>query len=249
MTRSRPDRYWRPVAAPGPKAGPTPTGAAGVPSCLLTVPATERASDCRPEASSSAPQHDELATVAAAAERGDPVAIRTLLTTLMPHLLRVVRRVLGAGYPDVEDVVYEAAHAVLDGLPRFRGEGTLRHYACRVAAFTATNARRQNLAQKRSHRLVGIDVELCAARGPCPEQQALNASLTPIVRELVATLPEALAEALTLHVILGYTVQEISQTCDVPMETVRSRLRLARQALRKRVLGNPALLEALEVGS
>jgi RNA polymerase sigma-70 factor (ECF subfamily) len=118
-----------------------------------------------------------------------------------------------------------------------------------VAAFTATNARRQNLAQKRSHRLVGIDVELCAARGPGPEQQTLNASLTPIVRELVATLPEALAEALTLHVILGYTVQEISQTCDVPMETVRSRLRLARQALRKRVLGNPALLEALEVGS
>ncbi len=220
-----------------------------MPSCSLTVPATGQASGCHPEGSSSAPEHDELAAVAAAAKRGDPVAARTLLTTLMPQLLRVVRRVLGPGHPDLEDVVYEAAYAVLDGLPRFRGEGTLRRYACRVAAFTATNNRRQNMTQKRSHRLESIDVELCAAGGPGPEQQAFTASLTPIVRDLVATLPQALAEALTLHVILGYTVQEISRTCDVPMETVRSRLRLARQSLRKRVLGNPTLLEALEVGS
>jgi RNA polymerase sigma factor (sigma-70 family) len=247
MTRSSRDRYWKVEAAADLEAGPVCAGDAFVSSCSSAAYSTGQAYGRCPEGGASTRQHDELTAVAAAAERGDPVAIRTLLTALTPHLLRVARRVLGPAHPDLEDVVYEAAYAVLDGLPRFRGEATMLHYACRVAAFTATNARRRDLTQKRSHRNESIDVEVCSAEGPGPEQQALSSSLIPIVRELVATLPEATAEALTLHVILGYTVQEISETCDVPVETVRSRLRLARQALRRRVLDNPILLEALEV--
>ncbi len=192
-------------------------------------------------------RRDDLTVLAAAALRGEPVALRTLLTTLVPHLLRVVRRVLGPSHPDLEDVTYEAAHAVLEALPRFRGEGTLRHYAYRVAAFTAMNVRRRETAARRAHRSEGLDVELLAAGDPGPEQQLATASLSPIVRELVATLPQPLAEALTLHVILGYTVHEIAQAEGISPETVRSRLRLARQALRRRVLGSPLLLESLEV--
>jgi RNA polymerase sigma-70 factor (ECF subfamily) len=63
----------------------------------------------------------------------------------------------------------------------------------------------------------------------------------------VLTLSEPLAEALTLHVILGYTVAEIAQSSGVSVETVRSRLRLAKQALRKLALSNPSLREAWEV--
>jgi len=192
-------------------------------------------------------RRDDLTALAAAALRGEPVALRGLLTTLVPHLLRVVRRVLGPSHPDLEAVTYEAAHAVLEGLPHFRGEGTLRHYACRVAAFTAMNVRRREAAARRAHRSEVLDVELLAAGDPGPEQRLATTSLAPIVRELVATLPQPLAEALTLHVILGYTVPEIAQAEAVSPETVRSRLRLAKQALRKRVLGNPLLIESLEV--
>jgi RNA polymerase sigma-70 factor (ECF subfamily) len=213
---------------------------------LAAVPGRRPASSDRDGAGSS-PRHDELAALAAAAEGGDPAAVRTLLTTIMPQLLRVVRRILGPQHPDLEDVTYEAAHAVLEGLPRFRREGTLRHFACRVAAFTATNARRRDATRKRSRRREAVDVEEFAAGDPGPEQQTLTASLTPIVRELLGTLPRNLSEALTLHVVLGYTVSEIARATDTPPETVRSRLRLARQALRKRVLGNPSLREALEV--
>lgn len=197
----------------------------------------------------SAPKHDELADLAEAADRGDPIALRTLLNTIMPLLVRVVRRVLGPRHPEIEDVAFEAGHAVLEGLPRFRREGTFRSYACRIAAFTAMNVRRGEATEKRSHRRESLDVELCAAAGPGPEQEAATLSLTPVVRELVATLPSVLAEALLLHVIFGYTVEEIAKTCDAPLETVRSRLRLARQALRKRVLESPKLLEALEIES
>jgi len=246
MTRFRSNSYWQGDAAPNAAADPTPAGASGLSSCPLAPPAGGK-SDRRVDGSRAGGQHDELGELGMAAASGDPVAVRTLLTTIMPQLLRVVRRVLGPNHPDLEDVAFEAAQAVLEGLPRFRREGTIRHYACRVAAFTATNVRRRDLASKRKRQRESVDVDLFAGNAPGPDQRAETASLVPIVRELVATLPQPLAEALTLHVILGYTVSEIARSSGVPVETVRSRLRLARQALRKRALGNPVLREALEV--
>lgn len=197
---------------------------------------------------SASSRHDELSALASAVVRGeDPHALRTFLATIVPQLLRAVRRVLGPNHPDLEDVSYEAAYAVLDALPRFRGEGTVLHFACRVAVLTAMNVRRRQATTKRSAEASLQSVELVSSAAPGPEQDAADAALAPVVRELLATLSEPLAEALTLHVVLGYTVNEISQTCGVSIETVRSRLRLAKQALRKRVLGNAKLREALEV--
>ena len=195
------------------------------------------------------PQHDELARVAREAARGDQAALRTFLTTMTPQLLRVVRRVLGAQHPDLEDVAFEAAYAVLEALPRFRGEGTVRHFACRVAVLTALNVERRDAASKRAHQRDQADPEQVASEVPSPHERALTNSLVPIVRELVTTLPEALAEALSLHVILGYTVGEIAASAGVPVETVRSRLRLAKRALRKRALRSPSLREVMEAES
>lgn len=191
-------------------------------------------------------RHDELARLAEDATRGSEPALRTLLTTLTPLLLRVVRRVLGPTHPDLEDVTHEASYAVLDALPRFRGEGTVRHFACRVAVLTAMNVQRRELAAKRARQREQADPEHLASQMPGPDYHAESNSLLPIVRELMCTLPEQLAEALTLHVVLGYTVAEIAGSSGVPLETVRSRLRLAKQSLRKRALGYPALREVME---
>jgi RNA polymerase sigma-70 factor (ECF subfamily) len=59
-------------------------------------------------------------------------------------------------------------------------------------------------------------------------------------------LPEPQAEAFALNVILGYTIAEIAELSSAPVETVRSRLRLAKQALRARALAHPRLRDELE---
>jgi RNA polymerase sigma factor (sigma-70 family) len=192
-------------------------------------------------------QPDELAGLAAEVCRGDAAALRTFLQRMVPVLLRVVRRVLGTGHPDLEDVTHEAAYAVVESLSEFRGEGSVRHFACCVAVRTAMNVRRRDAARKRARLGAPLDPERLSSEGPGPEANAASASLTPIVRELMLTLSEPLAEALTLHVVLGYTVTEIAESSGISAETVRSRLRLAKQALRKRALGNPSLREVLEV--
>lgn len=189
-------------------------------------------------------RRDELAVLAAAVQRGDAAALGTFLSAILPQLLRVVRSVLGPQHPDLEDVAYEAAYAVVEGLPRFRGEGTVLHFACRVTVLSAMNVRRRDAAQKRALQRVPAELDEVELEEPNPEENAQAASLVPIVRELLATLPDALAEALALHVVLGYTVVEIAESASLPIETVRSRLRLAKQALRKRVLNNPKLREA-----
>jgi RNA polymerase sigma factor (sigma-70 family) len=191
-------------------------------------------------------RRDELLGLAAAVQRGDAQALSTFLSAIVPQLLRVVRSVLGPDHPDLEDVAYEAAYAVVEGLPRFRGEGTVLHFACRVTVLSAMNVRRRDAAQKRALLRAPADLEQVELDAPNPEENAQASALAPIVRELLATLPDALAEALALHVVLGYTVAEIAQTASLPVETVRSRLRLAKQALRKRVLNNPRLREAVD---
>ena len=47
---------------------------------------------------------------------------------------------------------------------------------------------------------------------------------------------------LSLHHVVGLTLPEIASVTSAPLETVRSRLRLGRQAVRQRVLGDRKLL-------
>src|SRR5262245_62012642 len=121
---------------------------------LRSIPGPERSEPTpAPEG-----RRDEFAELLVAVRSGDQAALRTFLVALVPPLLRVVRRVLGPGHPDVEDVAYEAAYAVVEKLPQFRGEGTLLHFACRVAVLAAMNVRRREATQKRARRREAWDV-------------------------------------------------------------------------------------------
>lgn len=183
----------------------------------------------------AAPASDALAEVARAAAAGNAAATRTLLVSLGPHLLRTVRRVLGRGHADVEDVLQESASAVLEALPRFRGESSVLHFACRVALLTAMNARRRELTRKRlSLRDDSLGVEQLSSPLPGPDSSLAARAAAALVRDLLDSLPLEQAEALALHCVLGYTVAEIASATNAPQETVRSRLRLAKRALRER---------------
>jgi RNA polymerase sigma-70 factor (ECF subfamily) len=185
---------------------------------------------------------DALADVAAGAAAGDRKAIRTLLLSVTPHMLRVVRRVLGAEHPDVDDVAQESAFALVEALAGHRGECSVLHFACRVAVLTAMNTRRRDATQKRLRRRDdAMPVEGYPSGSPPPEAQVIAQARAKAVRDLLDTLPVEQAEVLAMHCVLGYTVREIADASGTPPETVRSRLRLAKQALRARVAEDPEL--------
>lgn len=77
---------------------------------------------------------------------------------------------------------------------------------------------------------------------------ALAARRTALLRELLYQIPEEQAEALALRVVLGWTLEEVASATGAPQNTVRSRVRLAKESLRRRIEADPVLRETLEVG-
>jgi len=66
-----------------------------------------------------------------------------------------------------------------------------------------------------------------------------------VLRRLCDELPSPQSEALVLHCVLGMTVEEVASAAGCPRNTVKSRLRLAKEALRERIQSDSALEEML----
>ena len=171
------------------------------------------------------------------------VATKTLLATLGPSMLQMVRRVLGPSHPDVDDVLQEAFIGLLRALPKFRGDSTTRHFACRIATLSALKARRCRSGDL-DDRVPELDEECWV--GADPHDWALASCRRQILRRLLDELPSPQAEAIVLHCVAELTVEEIAAAAQCPAETVRSRLRLARAVLRERVAADPSMGELLE---
>jgi RNA polymerase sigma-70 factor (ECF subfamily) len=188
---------------------------------------------------------DPLAELARRAAEGDHAAANALLTKVAPALLRVARQVLGPQHPEVSDVAQEAACGLLQALPRFRGECTLVHFACRVAMLVSMNVRRREASHSRKTETFTELQEVVSALPPTPEDRLLGERAASAIRKLLSSLPEAQAEVLGLHHVVGLTMPEIAAVTGAPLETVRSRLRLGRNAVRLRVLEDRRLLEVV----
>ena len=200
-------------------------------------------------ASSLPARPDELAPLVRAAA-DDPDAAATLVGALCGGMLRIVRKVLGRGHPDVDDVTQDAVIALLTALLTFRGECSVEHFANRVALLTALAARRRTRARARTvePETEAFD-EVAAETGDhaSPLATTVAARRRLLVRQLLDELPDVIAEALASHFILGYTVDEIAAASSVPANTVWSRLRLGKQALRRKLERDAELAEMLGV--
>lgn len=190
---------------------------------------------------------DELAGLARSAVAGDAGAVHALLIALAPHLIQGVRSVLGANRADLDDVAQEAALVLLRALPHFRGESTLARFARGTAVLVAMNERRRQHAEKRGRVLIEDppEVDCFPSRSAGPEEQLRAIEAARAVRALLLALPHPQAEALALHCMAGCTLAEIAAATRVPLETVRSRLRLAKRALRQSFEKEPRWLEVL----
>ena len=193
------------------------------------------------------PPDDDLSDLARRAAGGDRRAAHVLLLKVGPSMLRAARRVLARRTEDVEDVVHEAMQALVDALPGFRGQCTVLHFAWRVAVLTAlANRRRLDLRAQWAGSSEGLDP---AASAPSPAEAALLRGRRQALSALLDQLPPDQAEVLVLHAAYGFTIEELAGAVGRPLETIRSRLRLAKRALRDRIDASPELADVLRVTS
>jgi RNA polymerase sigma-70 factor (ECF subfamily) len=192
------------------------------------------------------PAFDRMSPLVDAARRREPQAIEELLGLLSQPLLRAVSALLGREHPDVDDLVQEVLIDVVDALPAFRGECTVLHFAIRIAARKAIAARRRSVAVRGWLERFHVGERPLRETPQSPGEAVLADSRRRLLCELLAELPEAQAETVVLRALLGHSLEETAAITRVPLNTVRSRLRLAKEALRRRLENDPSSLELLE---
>lgn len=187
----------------------------------------------------------ELATRAAS---GNAQATSRLLRVVAPKVAGAVRAVLGANHPDKDDAVQLALIGFVRALPGFRGDCEPAGYARVIAVRVALAARKRERASA-DRRDDGADLDETAppstAGGAACYATCDATERRELVRELLAELPDEQGEALALRVGLGWSLEEIACQTGAPVNTVKSRLRLAKERLRARIEADPALREAL----
>ncbi|HEY3494469.1 MAG TPA: RNA polymerase sigma factor [Polyangiaceae bacterium] len=179
---------------------------------------------------------------------GDPAATQALLRLLRPAISKVVVGVLGSQHPDLDDSIQQSLIALTHALPSFRGECHPAGFGCRIAFRTACRARKR----WKQDQLLRADFE---RRSVPPEPAASPSEVADaerrrqLLRELLAELPEEQAETLALRVVMGWSLEEVARATGAPLNTVRSRVRLAKEALRQRLASEPDLGDDRGVGS
>jgi len=182
------------------------------------------------------PEGDPLARFVLPAVRGDKAAMRSLLVALAPVVLRAARRMLGRSHPDVEDVAQQALTGLVERLPVFRGDSSVAHFAERIAVYRALTMRRNaGVERRRVAEALQAQPEEDGSATRSPFTLVAAQAERALLLEALDSLPAPQAETLALHFLFDHTVAEIAGMIDVPHETVRSRLRLGKQALRARI--------------
>jgi len=172
-------------------------------------------------------------------QNGEKAAFDILVRKYEHKLANVISRYIH-DQSEVLDVAQDAFIKAYRALPNFRGDSAFYTWLYRIAVNTAKN----HLAAVRRR---PMDVELDLQD---PEQYDLHAKLketdTPegvnLSRELhetvekaIEALPEDLRTAIVLRELDGMSYEEIAQTMDCPVGTVRSRIFRARDAIGKKI--------------
>ena len=188
----------------------------------------------------------ELLSLALRAAGGDLEATREVIEAVAPRVVRVVRAIVGPSYAEADDVAQQALIAVVQAMPRFRGECEPASYATRIAVRTAITARRRARAWVNRHD-AGVELAEIPTAKDAPLDEVRAERRRAILRELLDALPEEQADALAMKFVMGWSLEEIAAATNVPVNTVRSRMRLAKEAMRRRIEADPSLADELEV--
>jgi RNA polymerase sigma factor (sigma-70 family) len=144
-------------------------------------------------------------------------------------LYTVAYRLTG-NHDDAQDLVQEVLLRVQRGLARFE-PGSLHCWLSRITtnAFLDDVRRRK----RRPTDSLGDDEDRLVPSAPSADQALAHASLPDHVQDALRGLPDEYRAAVVLCDVVGFGYQEIADTLEIPVGTVRSRIHRGRAQLRE----------------
>ncbi len=172
-------------------------------------------------------------------QKGDKGAFDLLVLKYQHKIVNLVMRYVRD--PELaQDITQEAFIKAYRALPRFRGDSAFYTWMYRIAVNTAKN---HLAAQRRRPMDIELDLQhpdqydlhARLRETDTPEGVTLSDELKESVEAAIAALPDDLRTAIILRELEGMSYEEIAQTMECPVGTVRSRIFRARDAISKRV--------------
>lgn len=169
-------------------------------------------------------------------QRGDKRAFELLVAKYQRKIFRLLSRLI-RDPGEVEDVAQEAFIKAYRALPNFRGDSAFYTWLYRIAINTAKN---YLVAQgRRAPTSTETEVEDAERMDDAdqlrdvntPDSMLLSKQVGEAVNRAIERLPEDLRTAIVLREIEGLSYEEIAESMNCPIGTVRSRIFRAREAI------------------
>ena len=172
-------------------------------------------------------------------QQGDRSAFDVLVLKYQARILKLVMRYV-RDPSEAMDVAQESFIKAYRAAPSFRGDSAFYTWLYRITINTA-----KNYLVAASRRPLQYDLNADNAEQfenfaklrdiDTPEGLTLSEEIRQTVNSAIAELPEDLRTAIILREIEGMSYEEIAQTMECPVGTVRSRIFRARESIDKRV--------------
>jgi RNA polymerase sigma-70 factor (ECF subfamily) len=165
---------------------------------------------------------ERLDAVVAEAVAGNRDALREVLETIRPIVVRYCRARVGATERaglSADDVAQEVCLAAITALPRYKDQGRpFLAFVYGIAAHKVADAHRA-AARNRAEPTDVVPERLSLEAGP--EQAALDSESSARMAKLLAVLPEKQREILILRVVVGMSAEETAEAVGSTAGAVR----------------------------
>jgi RNA polymerase sigma-70 factor (ECF subfamily) len=162
--------------------------------------------------------------------RGPVPAFGEVYEEFFAFVWRSARR-LGTPEESIDDVVQEIFLVVHRRLPEFEGRSSLKTWLFGIV-LNIVRAHRRSLRTKQPHVIDAerrADPETLSDAGPRPDEILSKAEAARVVDALLEALDDDKREVFVLAELEQLAAPEIAAALGIPVNTVYSRLRLARQ--------------------
>jgi RNA polymerase sigma-70 factor, ECF subfamily len=166
------------------------------------------------------------------ARRRDETAFGGLVEAYTPVLYRIVRRMV-TDTLEAESIVQETFWRFWNVLPKYNADRPLLPYLATIASNLARDRNR------RERRIVEADADTVLATSGSTEmeleEKADRDKILQVLAEAIDSLPFAYRAVISLRYDADMKYEDIGAILSLPLNTVRTHLRRAKQILRKKI--------------
>ena len=168
-------------------------------------------------------------------QAGEKGAFDLLVRKYQHKLTSVISRYVG-DWSECQDVAQESFVRAYRAIGNFRGDSAFYTWLYKIAINTAKNwlvsqGRRPPTEDVQVEDAEHLDAAVRLKDSSTPERELLRQEIEHTVTRAVDALPDELRQAITLREVDGLSYEEIAETMNCPIGTVRSRIFRAREAI------------------